>query len=73
MSKDDQHEQQRKAFLQLICRSPDIGDGWRTVSRVIMPLVEKYADQTLIEWTKNDDGTGRVRLTEKGGIVLPYL
>jgi hypothetical protein len=63
----------QKSLVALLMRSPDIGQGWRNVSKMVMPLVTEFNDQTLIEWTKEDDGSGRVRLTEKGETVAPYL
>lgn len=63
-----------KTLLALIERSPDRGDGWRSASPVIFRgLVKTYPDQSLIEWKENDDGSGFVRLTDKGRTVMPYL
>jgi len=36
-------------FLRLILRSPDRGDGWRSVSSVVWPLVESFTQPDLIE------------------------
>jgi hypothetical protein len=60
-----------RPILALIDRSPDRGDGWRSVSKVVWPalasLPEDLAERELL-----DDGTGRVRLTTMGIGVLRY-
>lgn len=57
-----------KGFLHLILRSPDLGDGWRRVSDMVWPLVEKFPHQELIETRQSE-----VRLSEKGVTVAGYL
>jgi len=60
-------------FIRLVQRSPDRGDGWRSVSALLWRMVEGFARQELIERERNEDGTGRVRLNERGNIVAEYL
>lgn len=68
------NKQKLKSVIRLIERSPDIGEGWRSVSPMLMRgLIEPFEDQTLIEWEKDGAEGGRVRLTDKGRDVLPYL
>lgn len=56
-----------KAFLALVMRSPDIGDGWRKVSQQVWPLVEAFEAPDLIE-----KGDMCVRLTEAGNTVFRF-
>ena len=60
-------------FLRLLLRSPDNGDGWRYVSKVLWTLVEKFGRPELIEAIPTEDGSGHVRLTERGLIVCDYI
>jgi hypothetical protein len=57
-----------RSFLALIMRSPDLGDGWRSVSTQVWPLVEAFEAQDLIE-----KGNLTVRLSEKGQAVAQYV
>jgi hypothetical protein len=59
-----------KSFMQLIARSPDIGDGWRQVSKTLWPLVESFKSAELIETAS---ATHRVRFSEAGLHVARYL
>lgn len=61
--------QQDKNFLRLIERSPDCGDGWRSVSAVVWPLVEQFETPELIEIDKPGM---RVRPTESGQAVIDF-
>lgn len=61
-----------RGFLKLLLRSPDIGEGWRKVSKTTRPLVEKFPEKELLEIQDHADGTARVRLSEKGRIVVEY-
>lgn len=52
-----------KDLLNLLKRSNADGDGWYSVSRVVMPLVRAFpADIAIVD--ENADGSGRVRLTD---------
>lgn len=59
-----------KSTLALVQRSPDQGDGWRTVSAACWPLV-KHTPLDLLEIEPAEKG-GRVRLTPEGKAVLKY-
>jgi hypothetical protein len=61
------------SFLRLLMRSPDRGDGWREVSRTCRPLVDSFAHQELIEKKTNEDGSGMVRLSDRGSVLVDYL
>jgi hypothetical protein len=65
--------QQAKDFLKLVLRSPNTGDGWRDVGKMLWPSVVDFEAQELLESSRNDDGTGKVRLSETGLIVARYL
>lgn len=60
------------AFLKLLARSPDEGDGWRryneTTARMVLSELETVGD--LVEL---DTANLRVRLTEEGKVVLKWL
>lgn len=57
-----------KVFLQLLLRSPDRGEGWRTVSDVLWPLVQDFSKPEFVEV-----GDKRVRLTPTGLTICDYL
>lgn len=61
--------------LRLIARSPDIGEGWRKVSEMCCQLLADSAPHKpppeLYEFEKYETG-GRVRLTDKGEVVVFY-
>lgn len=59
--------------LRLILRSPDRGDGWRSVSAVCWPFIRDFEHGELIEGVQNDDGSGVVRLSERGAILGAYI
>lgn len=58
-----------KDVLKLIQRSPDRGDGWRSVSTTCWPLIEGFRTPELIEV---DGDSKRVRLTEDGVAVVTF-
>jgi hypothetical protein len=60
---------QIKGVLALIDRSPDTGDGWRSVSPRIWPHVQAVPDE-LVE-RRDDDGFW-IRMTDAGRAVLKY-
>ncbi len=61
---------QIKNTLALIQRSPDRGDGWRSVSGACWPLLDGIPSD-LVETEPSNDG-GRVRMTDSGMAVLLY-
>lgn len=65
--------QQQKDFLRLVLRSPDVGDGWRSVSPILVPVTKKQvaSNPELFE-TRDEDGF-LIRLTERARIVTDYL
>lgn len=64
-----------KNLIGLIKRSDDISDGWRKVSGVLEHHVKHVISSApeLFELVEYNDGTARVRLTERGNIVADYL
>ena len=62
------------AFIGLLLRSPDLGDGWRKVSNMLRELATKEAGKApeLFEVMDGEDGM-RVRLTERGQVVADYI
>ena len=64
---------QQRDLLRLIQRSPDRGQGWRTVSKVLWPIVKGGLPDDLAETIETDDGKGSIRLTPRGQAVLDYL
>lgn len=71
--RNDDDPQPRRTLIRLIQRSPDAGDGWRAVSAVLWQLVDRFERKELIEAVKNEDGTGVIRLSERGAILADYL
>lgn len=64
--------ERERGFLALVLRSPDLGEGWRSVSATLWPMVTGFTRPELIEtWEAGD--ARRVRLTEAGQIVVRYL
>ena len=62
--------QQAKDTLNLIARSPDIGEGWRAVSVPLRPNIPTWlkSAERLYEF----DGE-RIRFTDEGLTVMRYL
>jgi hypothetical protein len=71
--KGNQLTDQEKSFLKLIMRSPDDGDGWRNVSAPVWRWAESFPRRELVELSPNPDGSGRLRLSERGQTVKDYL
>ncbi len=59
-------------FLKLIRRSPTGPNGYANVSKILWKFVVGFRHQELIDHSENEDGTGYVRLSEKGKTVLEY-
>lgn len=57
-------------MLQLLRRSPDRGDGWRSVSDLLWPHTIEHLPPELIE---KDEERKRVRLSERGKIIMDYI
>ena len=57
-------------FLRLLSRSPDRGDGWRSVSRCCWNAFVVLFENT--DLLQIDDANHRCRLTAKGLTVLEY-
>lgn len=61
-------------FMRLILRSPDRGDGWRSVSETLRKfaagMVEEEPD--LYE-TRDEDGVFMLRLSERGAVLAAYM
>lgn len=53
------------SLLQLILRSTDMGEGWRTVSDALMPWMNDFTRPELIEVQPN-----KVRLTPDGQVLM---
>lgn len=66
-------QDQQRDLLRLIARSPQDADGWANVSVTLLPSVSKWTHPELAELVANDDGTGRIRLTETGKTLLEWL
>ena len=54
-------------FIRLILRSPDKGDGWRSVSSTLREFAETMvSEQPELYETMHDGDTLMLRLTDKG-------
>jgi len=56
-------------FLKLLLRSPDVGEGWRNVSKTVWPLISQFPHRELIR-VRNGN---QVRLSGRGKIVVDYI
>lgn len=61
-------------FIRLVMRSPDVGEGWRTVSKTL----RKWAEDTVakrpeIYEIKADGNTLMLRLSERGKVLADYV
>ena len=61
-------KQKIKNTLQLIARSPDCGEGWRSVSETCWPLVATMPPELL----ELDETNQRCRMTTNGEAVLMF-
>lgn len=57
-------------FLRLVMRSNDCGNGWKSVSTVVWPLVLAFKRPELIDIHPTETA---IRLSERGKIVAEYL
>ena len=57
------------AFLKLLLRSPDVGDGWRNVSAMIWPLVAAFPHPELIRMRNGN----QVKLSGRGLTLVDYI
>lgn len=62
-------EPQHKHVMRLIARDCGL-DGWAKVSAVLYPHLSENMSKELVEFKRNDDGSGFARLTEKGNSIL---
>ena len=60
-------------FIRLVLRSPDEGDGWRSVSKMLRNFATKMVeDAPQLYETKEEDGKLSVRLSEEGLVLGKY-
>ena len=58
--------------LMRLCRKDRDAEGWARVSGVVMPLASRELPSELVEIEHNNDGSGRMRLTDKGETILDW-
>jgi hypothetical protein len=63
---------QQRSTIKLILRSPDRGEGWRSVSSVLWPMIREGLPADLAELRPEGDA-GFIRLTARGQAVADYL
>lgn len=61
-----------KHFLRLIAQGQNCPDGWAPVSKALYPLVCSMPSE-LVEHHRNDNGTGRARLTAHGEAIVEAM
>lgn len=67
-------DQKQKDFIALVMRSPDRGDGWRSVSGVMRGFTtEMTAAQPELYETREVGDALMIRLSERGKILADYL
>jgi hypothetical protein len=57
--------------ILMLCRRDANPEGWANVSRQIMPLLT-FISPEFVEIERSVDGSGKLRLTEKGKTVLDW-
>lgn len=62
----------QKYMLKLIAKDSVCPEGWAKVSSMVMPLIQSLPTE-LVEWHKEEDGSGRVMLTTEGKAVVRWL
>ncbi len=74
VSRELKIDNQQIDFMRLIQRSPDRGEGWRSVSGALRTVVTRTAEQhpDLYE-TEERDGGFFVRLSERGQVLADYV
>lgn len=60
---------QEKSFMRLIQRSPDTGEGWRQVGKMLWPAVIEFHRPEL---TELDCENRRIRFTAEGITIMRY-
>lgn len=61
-------------LIRLVMRSPDVGEGWRSVSTTLRKCVEETtAKRPEIYETKVENDTFMVRLSERGQVLADYV
>ena len=62
----------QKSFVELLKRSPDTGDGWRSVSPVLASMAAQQAEASPELFEYDSEGS-RIRFTAEGAVVARYL
>jgi hypothetical protein len=61
-------------FIRLVMRSPDVGEGWRSVSNALRKFAESTASKRPeIYETKTESGALMLRLSLRGKILADYV
>ena len=63
---------QDRHMMHLAIRDAD-PDGWAKVSAPVMRVIHGEFDDALVEFRRNEDGSGAMRVTDLGKIVLEYV
>lgn len=64
--------QTHRAFMQLVLRTADGGDGWRNISPALIPITESMVREhpELYEFVLEQR---RVRLTQRALVLMDYV
>lgn len=74
MSKmNDEQKRDAKAFIDLINRSVDAGDGWRNVSNMLRKLVDLHVDRHPDLYESREMAGLQVRLKDEAITARKYL
>lgn len=73
MSQQMKIANEAKGLMQLIQRSPDIGDGWRNVSEPLAKSVLLWAEKSPELFEIQQEQGLRVRLSERGLVLADYV
>lgn len=64
---------QQLGFMRLLLRSPDLGDGWRSVSPQQVALLDDCVGDNPELYEVERDNCVRVRLSADGRVLARYL
>lgn len=67
------HLSENAKHAMRLCRKNQKEGGWCAVSAPVMTHIIPLVPEELMERETSADGSGRVRLTERGNTVLDYL
>lgn len=56
-----------------LCRKDQDASGWCKASKPVMQHIIPLVPEDLMDRETNQDGSGQVRLTDRGNVIADYL